>query len=74
MLAKNGFDFTVTRYSLAPGVLISGKVTFVDIGPPSTYKGTITVSGSAAVAGKLKVAKNGRITGTLGGRKVSAKY
>jgi len=74
VLAKNGFDFTVTRYSLAPGVLISGKITFVDIGPPSTYKGTITVSGSAAVAGKLKVAKNSRITGTLGGRKVSARY
>jgi pimeloyl-ACP methyl ester carboxylesterase len=72
--AKNGFDFTVTRYSLAPGVLISGKIVFVDIGPPSIYKGTITVSGSAAVAGKLKVAKNGRITGTLGGRRVSAKY
>jgi pimeloyl-ACP methyl ester carboxylesterase len=72
--AKNGFDFTVTRYSLAPGVLISGTMKFVDIGPPSTYKGTLKVSGSAAVAGTLKIAKNGKIAGTLGGRPVSSRY
>jgi pimeloyl-ACP methyl ester carboxylesterase len=72
--SRNGNAFTLTRYSLAPGVLVSGKLTFVDIGPPSTYKGTIKVSGSAAVAGTLTVAKTGKVTGRLGGRRVSARY
>ena len=69
-----GRTFTLTRYSLAPGVLVTGKVRLADIGPPSTYTGTVKVSGSAAVAGTLKIAKNGRITGRLGGRTVSARY
>ncbi|TML28468.1 MAG: alpha/beta hydrolase [Actinobacteria bacterium] len=72
--ARSGLSFTLARYSLAPGVLVSGKLSFVDLGPPSTFKGTVKVSGSAAVAGTLKVAKTGRITGSLGGRKVSARY
>jgi hypothetical protein len=55
-------------------VLVSGKITFVDIGPSSTYKGTIKVSGSAAVAGTLKITKNDKLTGRLGGRTVSATY
>jgi pimeloyl-ACP methyl ester carboxylesterase len=71
---KNGLDFTLTRYSVAPGVLVSGKITFVDISSSSTYKGTIKVSGSAALAGTLKIAKNGKVTGTLGGRRVSGRY
>jgi pimeloyl-ACP methyl ester carboxylesterase len=71
---KSGDAFTLARYSAAPGVLVTGKETLVDVGPPSTFKGTIKVSGSAAVAGTLKIAKNGRITGTLGGRRVSGKY
>ena len=71
---KNGISFTLTRYSDAPGVVLSGKMNFVDIGPPATYKGTIRVSGSAALAGTLKIAKNGKITGVLGGRKVSGRY
>jgi len=44
------------------------------LGPPSTYKGTVKVSGSAAVAGTLTINKNGKITGRLGGRKVSGTY
>jgi len=71
---RNGLAFTLARYAAAPGVLLSGKITFVDVGPPSTFKGTIKVSGSAAVAGTLKIAKNGKIAGTLGGRKVSGRY
>ncbi|MFL5945907.1 MAG: alpha/beta hydrolase [Gaiellaceae bacterium] len=69
-----GRTFTLTRYSLAPGVLVSGKLRLADIGPPSTYTGTVKVAGSAAVAGTLKIAKNGRITGRLGGRRVSGRY
>jgi len=70
----SGLTFTLNRYSLVPGVLVSGKVTFVDIGPPSTYKGTVKVSGSAAVAGTLKIAKSGKLAGTLGGHRVSGSY
>ena len=71
---KSGDAFTLARYSDAAGTLLTGKLTLADVGPPSTFKGTIKVSGSAAVSGTLKVAKNGRITGTLGGRRVSATY
>jgi pimeloyl-ACP methyl ester carboxylesterase len=72
--AKNGNGFTVTRYSIAPGVLISGKIAFVDVGPPSTYRGTIQVSGAAVLSGTLRISKNNRVTGTLGGRRVSGRY
>jgi pimeloyl-ACP methyl ester carboxylesterase len=71
---NNGRAFTLTRYSVAPGVLLSGKMTFVDIGPPSTFRGTIKVSGSAAVAGTLKITKTGKVAGTLGGRRISGRY
>jgi pimeloyl-ACP methyl ester carboxylesterase len=71
---KSGDAFTLARYSDAAGTLLNGKLTLADVGPPSTFKGTIKVSGSAAVAGTLTVAKNGRITGTLGGRRVSGSY
>jgi pimeloyl-ACP methyl ester carboxylesterase len=73
-LALTKAGFAITRYSLAPGVTLTGKLALAGLGPPSTFKGTVKVSGSAAVAGTLKVSKNGRITGTLGGRKVSARY
>ena len=66
--------FTLTRYSDAPGVVVSGKVKFVNVGPPSTYQGTVKVSGSAALAGTLKITKNGKISGVLGGRRVSGRY
>ena len=71
---KNADGFRLTRYSAVPGVVVTGTIRFVDIGPPSTYRGTLRVSGSAAVAGRLTIAKNGRITGTLGGRRVSGRY
>jgi pimeloyl-ACP methyl ester carboxylesterase len=71
---KNGNGFKLTRYSLAPGVEVSGKINFATVGPPLTYTGTIRVAGSAAVSGTLKVVKTGKVTGTLGGRHVSARY
>ena len=70
---KQGLGFTLKRYSVAPGVLVSGKITFVDVGPPITYKGSVTVSGSAAVAGTLKFTKNS-VSGRLGGRPVRGSY
>lgn len=70
---KNGDGFTLTNYSIAPGVFVSGKLTLLDIGPPSTYKGTIRVSGSAVVGGALRVDKN-TVSGTLGGQRVKGSY
>jgi pimeloyl-ACP methyl ester carboxylesterase len=68
-----GDGFTLAKYALTPGVFVSGKISFVDIGPPSTYKGTVKVSGPAAVSGTLTISKN-KVTGTLGGRHVSASF
>jgi pimeloyl-ACP methyl ester carboxylesterase len=73
-MSKNGDSFTLTKYALAPGVLVSGKITFVDIGPPSTYKGTFKVSGPGAVAGTLTITAKGTIAGKLGGSRVSGRY
>jgi pimeloyl-ACP methyl ester carboxylesterase len=70
---KKGDGFTLTRYALAPGVFVSGKVTFADIGPPSIFKGTLKVFGPRAVAGTIKLAKNS-VTGRLGGRSVRGAY
>ena len=72
--AKAGFGFRLTRYSVAPGVSVSGKISFADVGPPTTYTGTVRVSGAAALAGTLKVSKSGRLTGTLGGHQISGRY
>jgi pimeloyl-ACP methyl ester carboxylesterase len=70
---KKGDGFTLTRYALVPGVYLSGKVSFGDIGPPATYKGTVKVFGPRAVAGTLKLSKNS-VSGRLGGRPAGAAY
>jgi pimeloyl-ACP methyl ester carboxylesterase len=69
----NDDGFTLTKYVLSPGVFITGKIEFDDIGPPSTYKGTIKVSGPGALAGTLTISKNS-VSGRLGGRVVKAGY
>jgi hypothetical protein len=73
MNASSGSGFTLVGYSIAPGVSVSGKFTLADIGPPSTYNGTLRVSGPALVGGTLKFTKNS-VSGTLGGHHVSASY
>ncbi len=70
---KNGGGFSLSRYSIAPGVFVSGKISLVSVGPPSFFKGTVRVSGTVAVAGTLKFSKN-TVSGTLGGRRVKARY
>jgi hypothetical protein len=70
---KKGDGFVLTKYAITPGVFVTGKITFVDIGPPSTYKGTIKVSGPAATAGTLKFTKNS-VSGKLGGQSVKGTY
>jgi pimeloyl-ACP methyl ester carboxylesterase len=72
-LPNNGDGFTLAKYVLTPGVFISGKIEFAELGPPSTYKGTIKVSGPRAVAGTLTISKNS-VSGRLGGRSVKANY
>jgi pimeloyl-ACP methyl ester carboxylesterase len=71
--SARGSSFQLSRYSIAPGVLVTGKLTLVNIVPPATFRGTVRVSGSAAVSGTLRFSKN-RVTGTLGGRRVSSTY
>jgi pimeloyl-ACP methyl ester carboxylesterase len=71
--ARSGDGFTLTRYSIAPGVFVSGKLTLANVGPPSTYKGSVRVSGPAVLAGTLKFSRNS-VTGTLGGRRVKGRY
>ena len=68
-----GDGFTLTKYALTPGVFITGKVEFVDLGPPTTYKGTVKVSGPGALAGTLTFLKSS-ISGKLGGRSVKSNY
>jgi pimeloyl-ACP methyl ester carboxylesterase len=52
-------------YSYVPGVALGGQV-------PLRGAATITVSGPKASHGTLKVTLRGRVTGTLGGHRVSA--
>jgi pimeloyl-ACP methyl ester carboxylesterase len=73
VLAKQGLSFNLTRYSAVSGVQVTGKITFVPGGLPLLYKGTLRVSGAAAVAGTLTIS-NDSVSGRLGGRRVTAKY
>jgi pimeloyl-ACP methyl ester carboxylesterase len=73
MLAKAAFSFTLSGYSAVPGVAVTGKVDFVPGGLPFQYKGTVRVSGPAALAGTLKFS-NDSISGKLGGRPVKGSY
>jgi len=69
-VAATSTGFSLTGYSLVPGVVLNGKLAFVPGKLPLAFVGTVRVSGSKAVAGTLKVTRT-RLTGTLGGRKVS---
>ena len=62
--------FRLVRYSLAPGVAVSGKLSLVRGHLPIRFAGSVTVTGPAAAAGKLRVSGT-RIQGVLGGRRVS---
>lgn len=61
--------FALDHYSIATGVTLSGRISVVDIGPPTAFKGTVTVGGKAAAAGRLMLAR-GSLRGKLGGRAV----
>jgi pimeloyl-ACP methyl ester carboxylesterase len=70
VVASSGLAFTLSRYSLAPGVTVSGRLT-VKPPIPLGLGGTVRVSGPKAVAGTLRIS-GGKVSGTLGGRRVSA--
>jgi pimeloyl-ACP methyl ester carboxylesterase len=66
----SGDGFRLTGYSVAPGISVSGKIN-AKIDAPITFSGTVRVSGPKAVAGTLRITRT-KISGTLGGRPVSA--
>jgi len=70
LVSTSGRTFKLVRYSVAPGVELSGKVRFVAFGPPNTFDGVITVGGSAASHGLLGFSGS-KVGGTLGGTIVS---
>jgi pimeloyl-ACP methyl ester carboxylesterase len=59
--------FRLVRYSIAPGVALSGKLRITKFGPPITFQGALTVTGASAASGVLGLS-GGRLGGTLGGR------
>jgi hypothetical protein len=58
--------FNLRRVEFVPGVVVNGFI------PTQPGTATLTISGRSAPHGKLTYRANGRVTGTLAGRKVSA--
>ncbi len=71
-LQARGDGFRLLRYSLAPGVALSGRLKVVPGGLPLRVAGSVTVSGRAAARGALRVTRRS-LAGTLGGRRVSGR-
>src|SRR6185312_17402653 len=62
-------QLTLTRYAVAPGVTVSGKLRLTSLSLPLRFQGTVTVAGATAANGILGL--NGTsLRGTLGGRLV----
>jgi len=59
-------EFTLVRYSITPGVELSGRIRFTDFGPPLEFDGIVSVGGKLASSGLLGLSK-GSLAGTLGG-------
>jgi pimeloyl-ACP methyl ester carboxylesterase len=60
---------TLSRLSLVPGVTVTAR--FPSLDRPT---GSITIGGSTATRGKLMLARNGVLSGTLGGRTVRVRF
>lgn len=69
LTAASGNSFTLADYTVAHGVLLSGKIKIAKPGPPLEFEGILTVSGRGAAGGVLGV-KRGSLRGTLGGKLV----
>jgi pimeloyl-ACP methyl ester carboxylesterase len=59
--------FTLARYSVTPGVELSGKIRIGGTGLPLKFQGTVTLTGAAAATGLLGISAN-KVGGTLDGR------
>jgi hypothetical protein len=59
--------FTLVRYSVTPGVELSGKLRLSGTGIPFRFQGTVSVGGASAATGVLGVTAK-KVAGTLDGR------
>jgi hypothetical protein len=71
-ITNTSTGFRLINYSAVSGVRVAGRLKLVGGKVPLVVTGTVNVAGPAAAAGSLRVA-SGRVSGTLGGRKVSAR-
>jgi pimeloyl-ACP methyl ester carboxylesterase len=60
-------QFTLTAYSIAPGVALTGKLRLTSTNLPLRFQGTLTVAGQSAANGILGL-NGASLRGTLGGR------
>jgi hypothetical protein len=65
-LQASGRGFTLVRYSVSPGVQLSGKIKITGTGLPLKFEGVVTVGGASAANGILGISP-GKIGGTLDG-------
>jgi hypothetical protein len=63
--------FRLVRYSIAPGVEVSGRLRVTGFGPPLQFDGVVTVGGTGGAHGVLGVTGS-RIGGTLDGQIVGS--
>lgn len=73
LVIGQGLSFKLSGYSDTRGVALTGTVTALVTKLPLPFTGTIRVTGRSAAAGTLKI-KGNTLSGTLGGRKVSASF
>ena len=69
LVATSSRSFRLVRYSIAPGVELSGKIRAVKFGPPYKFAGVVTVGGAGAAHGLLGISGD-KVGGTLGGQLV----
>jgi pimeloyl-ACP methyl ester carboxylesterase len=68
-LVSSGRVIELDKYSIAPGVNVTGALMLRKAGPPLIFKGALFVRGSTAAQGVLQLS-GGALHGTLGRRKV----
>jgi hypothetical protein len=72
LISSGGGGFTLRNYSVAPGILVSGRIT-ARIDAPVAFTGSIRISGPRAAKGALRLTSS-KVSGTLGGRRVSGGF
>jgi hypothetical protein len=75
VIRSSGITFTLSRYSLVPGVQVSGSLHLYRSGTalplPARFVGSVRVTGAKAAHGRLTVGP-AALNGRLSGRKVRA--